>query len=169
MSVQIVVAQAVHPERLIGLDGGLPWRNPDDLKRFWETVEDTVLVMGAATWATMPKRRLAQQLYPSAVITKTPLNPDRETHCYFMTLERAAEELRDLPVTVSVIGGAKLCTSVLAPDSPLRVDEIDMTYIRDSREWGMQQRYFPSLGDEWAPDRIAEYGDAQRVWWRRRQ
>ena len=52
--VSIVVAHSSNG--VIGRDGGLPWRLPGDLKRFREITTGQTVVMGRATYESLPPK-----------------------------------------------------------------------------------------------------------------
>ncbi len=41
---------------VIGVDGGLPWRIPEDSRRFRRLTDGQAVVMGRATWDSLPPR-----------------------------------------------------------------------------------------------------------------
>jgi len=51
--VPITMVAAVARNGVIGVDGGLPWRLPDDLRRFKELTLGHVLVMGRKTYESI--------------------------------------------------------------------------------------------------------------------
>jgi dihydrofolate reductase len=53
--IALVVAWA-GPARVIGRDGGLPWRLPSDMKHFKELTTGGTVVMGRRTWESIPER-----------------------------------------------------------------------------------------------------------------
>jgi dihydrofolate reductase len=53
--IALVVAYAVE-NRAIGVDGGLPWRLPSDMKHFRELTTGGTVVMGRRTWESIPER-----------------------------------------------------------------------------------------------------------------
>jgi dihydrofolate reductase len=53
--IALVVAWAGH-DRVIGRDGGLPWRLPSDMKHFKELTTGGTVVMGRRTWESIPDR-----------------------------------------------------------------------------------------------------------------
>ncbi|MCA9540811.1 MAG: dihydrofolate reductase [Myxococcales bacterium] len=59
--MQITLIAALTPARVIGRDGGLPWRLPDDLRRFKAETMGKPLLMGRRTFASigraLPGRR----------------------------------------------------------------------------------------------------------------
>lgn len=60
MAVTIIVAH--DRNRLIGLDGKIPWHLPEDLKRFKRLTTGNVVVMGRKTWESLPKRPLPDRI-----------------------------------------------------------------------------------------------------------
>src|SRR5690242_16116768 len=52
-SIEIIAAVARN--RVIGKDGGLPWRLPDDLKFFKQTTMGHPVLMGRRTWEEVKK------------------------------------------------------------------------------------------------------------------
>ncbi len=55
----LVVAMARN--RVIGNEGDLPWRLPDDLKHFKAVTSGKPLLMGRKTWDSLPRKPLAGQ------------------------------------------------------------------------------------------------------------
>ena len=54
MTLGLVWAQT--PTGVIGRDGALPWRLPEDLAHFREVTDGHPVVMGRATWLSLPDR-----------------------------------------------------------------------------------------------------------------
>lgn len=94
---------AFDPKGGIGYNGGLPWTNlQGDLPRFKALTTGKVIIMGRATWDSLPKKPLPNRI--NVVVTSTDIEgittltslPDRDTM-----------DLND----VWLIGGAKLINS----------------------------------------------------------
>ena len=51
----IVIVAALGQQGQIGLDGGIPWRVPEDLKHFRQLTLDKTIVVGRKTYESMPK------------------------------------------------------------------------------------------------------------------
>ena len=64
---------AISPERVIGIDGELPWHYSADLRRFKRLTMGTTVIMGRRTWESIGSRPLPGR--HNIVITKNPL-PD---------------------------------------------------------------------------------------------
>ena len=58
MSAPLVLVVAVADNGVIGDRGGIPWRIPEDKKRFKTLTLGKPLVMGRRTWEALPKRPL---------------------------------------------------------------------------------------------------------------
>jgi dihydrofolate reductase len=54
VSLGLVWAQSA--DGVIGVDGGLPWRLPEDMAHFRALTDGTVVVMGRSTWDSLPAR-----------------------------------------------------------------------------------------------------------------
>jgi len=51
--MKAIVARSLNG--VIGNQGSLPWKCPEDLRYFWRTVGNKPLLMGFKTWLSMPK------------------------------------------------------------------------------------------------------------------
>jgi dihydrofolate reductase len=54
----IVLIVAAADNRVIGKQGAIPWRLPDDLRRFKALTMGHPIVMGRKTWDSFPKKPL---------------------------------------------------------------------------------------------------------------
>ena len=54
MSQELGLIAAIARNGVIGRDGGLPWRLPEDLKHFKRTTLGHCLIMGRKTWESLP-------------------------------------------------------------------------------------------------------------------
>ena len=66
--ISIIVAMSEN--RVIGRDGDLPWRLPEDLRRFKTLTTDHTLIMGRKTWETLPPGGLSNRR--CIVLTRDP-------------------------------------------------------------------------------------------------
>ena len=117
---RLAVIVAVAPNGVIGRDGDLPWRLPEDLKHFRRTTLGHAVVMGRATWESigkpLPKRR-------NIVVTR---NRDY--------MADGAEVAHSLPEALAlawqsdpepfVIGGASLYAEALPQATRLELTEV---------------------------------------------
>jgi len=129
MGVTLVVAAAEN--RVIGRDGGLPWRLPDDLKRFRALTVGHAILMGRRTWESigrpLPGRR-------SHVVTRHPVDaPGVASHA---SLADALAAVADDPEPF-VIGGEALYAAAL-PEA----DRIQRTLVHAEPEG---DAFFPEV------------------------
>lgn len=109
----------------IGKDGGLPWpHNPADLKWFKENTVGGVVVMGKATWDSLPNKPLPNR--NNVVVTSSNQDKDKGSY-HFVKFENATEYLTSMNKlqNVWIIGGAKLIEGLL----PI-IDEIWLSRIK---------------------------------------
>jgi len=140
---------AMSPQRVIGLDGKLPWHYPSDLKRFRKRTLGTTIIMGRKTWEslgekTLPKRR-------NIVITNSHLT-GVET---FSSINTALEQCDD---DIWFIGGAMLYETALP-----YCDFVDITHIPD-QVFSKRAVYFPELDlDDWEAGPIIPFTEDDRL------
>jgi dihydrofolate reductase len=133
--VSIVVA--MDERNGIGRDGALPWRLPEDLKRFKSLTLGKPVVMGRKTWDSIGKplpgrhnvvvTRQAGLALPGATVVPS--------------LAAALRVAGDVP-EVCIIGGAEIYRLALPVTDVLHVTRVHATVDADT--------FFPSLdADEW--------------------
>ncbi len=143
---------AMSEDRIIGLNGGLPWHYSADLKRFKRRTIDTTVIMGRRTWESigckpLPRRR-------NIVITGAEFT---DADC-FTTIESA---LATCTPPIWFIGGAQLYAAVLP-----YCDIIDVTYVPDVVTDPDAVR-FPEIDvGEWHSGPLVRYPDDPRLYWR---
>ena len=119
MRISIIVATDL--DRVIGKDGGLPWRLPADLKRFRRLTLDKPIIMGRRTFESIGK--------PLDRRTNIVLTRDPEFHAEGCHVTRDASEalrLAGKAEEVMIIGGAGVYELFL-----LRCDRIYLTRVQD--------------------------------------
>ena len=70
MSVALIWAQST--SGVIGRDGGIPWRVPEDLVRFKELTMGHTVVMGRRTWESLPPRMRPLPGRRNVVVSRDP-------------------------------------------------------------------------------------------------
>lgn len=105
----------------IGNNGSMPWpHNPHDLGWFKKQTENKTVIMGRATWESLPKKPLPKRR--NIVVTSQSIDG---VECY--TLDNIKEYLKTTSdQEVCVIGGAKLFTALLP-----YIDEIHLSRIKN--------------------------------------
>ena len=140
MTLSIIVA---HDEGLlIGREGGLPWRHPEDLAHFRRVTMGHPVVMGRRVFEEIGEKPLPGRR--NLVLSTTKTWPDADVEC-FESFDEALEALAQVEGEVFVIGGRALYERALPIARTLHV-----TLVPGSHE-----------GDTWFPD---YRGDIGRVW-----
>ena len=120
MIISMVVA--IGKNRVIGLDGGLPWHIPGDLKLFKQTTMGKPIIMGRKTWESLGRPLPGR---PHVVITR-----DRS---YGMAVALEEEE-------VMIIGGAEIYRLAMAKADRLYLTEVELSPLGDA--------FFPDFDDD---------------------
>jgi dihydrofolate reductase len=144
MSVRLIWAEA--RDRVIGADGAIPWRIPGEQALFKQRTTGSTVVMGRATWESLPPGRRPLPGRRNVVLTRNPgwTADGAET-------AGSVDEVLERYPDVWVIGGAGVYAAFL-PHADLVVrTEVDLAVPGDT--------HAPELDSEWA----ARYGDWQRA------
>lgn len=154
----VTLVAAVARNGVIGVDGGLPWRLPDDLRRFKELTLGHVLVMGRKTYETIG-HPLSERT--TVVVTRNPSwDPGSVEVRVAGSVEDAIEAAAAIDPEVFVVGGAQVYAAAL----PL-ADRLELTWV-DAEPDGDTR--FPEVGwDEWRERRRDEADGAVYVTYER--
>jgi dihydrofolate reductase len=138
MAVHMIWAEA--RDGTIGKDGSIPWRVPEDQAMFRELTMGATVVMGRATWDSLPARFRPLTGRRNVVLTRDPswTAPGAEV----------VHELAEVDVSagqVWVMGGAAIYTAFLPVATHIVRTRVDLDVSGDVRA--------PSLGDDWRVDR----------------
>lgn len=123
--LSLVVARAENG--VIGLHGMLPWRLPDDLKRFKQLTLGKPCIMGRKTWDSLPKKPLPGRT--NIVVTRRAdfaADGAAVAHSFDAALALAMQEN---PPEIMVIGGAEIFAAALP-----RAGRIHLTVVHDAPE-----------------------------------
>lgn len=136
MSVTIVAAVARNG--VIGVDGGLPWRLPEDMRRFKELTLGHVLVMGRRTYESIGRPLPGRT---TVVVTRS---PDWEAGADGVLragdVEEALTLAAELDDEVFVVGGAQVYAAALPLADRLELTEVEAEPAGDT--------FFPAV--EWS-------------------
>jgi dihydrofolate reductase len=159
---EIVGIAAVARNGVIGADGDIPWRIPEDWRRFKRLTMGQVLVMGRKTWASIGRPLPGRTTY---VVTRdktfargaTPLDPRRDRNnprevpplwrgedVYAVpTLDEAFDRAAaQQPGTIFVAGGGEIYRAAWDRLNRLEITEVDAAPAGDIT--------FPEIiPDEW--------------------
>jgi dihydrofolate reductase len=130
MTVHMIWAEA--RGRVIGAGGGIPWRVPGEQAIFKERTMGATVVMGRATWDSLPRRPLPGRR--NVVLTRDPA-----------WRADGAEVVHDPGLLVEddfwVMGGAAVYAALLPRAGHIVRTIIDLEVTGDT--------YAPELGPEW--------------------
>ena len=113
----ITLVLAMANNGVIGKDGAIPWRIPEDLKRFKQLTLGKPVIMGRKTWDSLPRKPLPGR--DNIVVTRQP-QWRADGAIPAASLEEGLAKAGD----VSVIGGGEIYREALA-----RADRIELTEI----------------------------------------
>lgn len=127
--ISLILARA--DNGVIGDRGGLPWRLPDDLRRFKALTLGKPCIMGRKTWQSLPRKPLPGRT--NIVVTR-----DRTfaaegavvVHSFADAIARAEFEK---PSEIMVIGGAEIFAAALARAERIHLTEIHASPAGDTR------------------------------------
>ena len=111
MSAPISLIVAVAANGVIGVRGSLPWRLPEDLKRFRALTLGKPVIMGRKTWDSLPRKPLPGRT--NIVVTRDHefrAESARVAHSFAEAVEIAE---REEPAEIAVIGGEAIFAAAL--------------------------------------------------------
>jgi dihydrofolate reductase len=135
-SIALIWAQA--KGGVIGRDGTMPWRLPEDLAHFRALTGKDTVVMGRKTWDSLPDRFRPLPERTNVVVTRQAdwAQPGAITaHSLEHALTASPSE------TTWIIGGAELYRLALRDADRLEVTEIDLEVDGDA--------FAPAVGEGW--------------------
>ena len=132
--IGLVWAQAANG--VIGVGGGLPWQLPEDLARFKQLTLGSTVVMGRATWDSLPPSVRPLPGRRNVVLTRQP-----GWQAPGAVVARSLAEALDQPGDVWVIGGASVYRDALPLADVVVVTELARAFDGDTRA--------PELGPGW--------------------
>lgn len=130
----ITLVLAMANNGVIGKDGAIPWRIPEDLKRFKQLTLGKPVIMGRKTWDSLPRKPLPGR--DNIVVTRQP-----QWRADGATTAASLEEVLAKAGDVSVIGGGEIYREALP-----RADRIELTEIHGDFEG---DAHFTFDRDDW--------------------
>ena len=128
--MKISLVAAVARGGVIGRDGTIPWRIPEDMARFRKLTLGHPVVMGRRTWDSLPDRYRPLPGRRNIVVTR---NPDwrAEGAEHSASLDDALQLLDDAR-QVFVVGGAEIYAAALPVADELLLTEVDAEFGGDT-------------------------------------
>ena len=122
MSAPIVLVLAVADNGVIGAAGKIPWRIPEDMKRFKALTIGRPLIVGRKTWESFPKRPLPGRT--NIVITRD-ADYRAEGAVVVHSLEAAlAKAQAENPSEIVIAGGADIYRAALPLAARVELTEV---------------------------------------------
>lgn len=121
--ITLVVAAARNG--VIGKDGAIPWRLPEDLKRFKALTLGHTVVMGRKTWDSLPPKNRPLPGRRNVVVT-------RDANWEAQGAQRANLEAALAMEDVFVIGGAEIYRAALAVADRIELTEVQADFEGDA-------------------------------------
>ena len=123
----VTIVAAVARNGVIGVDGGLPWHLPDDLRRFKALTMGHVLVMGRRTYESIGRPLPGRT---TIVVTRRPdWSAGADEVMRARDVPGALELAREIDDEVFVVGGGQIYEEAL----PL-ADRLDLTLVDQEPE-----------------------------------
>ena len=133
MTVHLIWAEA--RDRVIGAGGAIPWRLPEDQRMFRERTTGSTVVMGRATWESLPERFRPLPGRRNVVLTR-----DAAWRADGAEVAHAVHEVEGAG-DVWVIGGSAVYAAFLPTAEHILRTRIDLDVPGDTRA--------PEVGDDW--------------------
>lgn len=146
MPSKIIIISAMSKGRVIGMNGGLPWRLGDDLSHFKKTTLGGAVVMGGATWIGLPFPALPGR---RNIVLSRSFSGESE---HVEICRSVSDVLRRVSRkdVLYVIGGANVYSQFIKIADEMILSLIDADVSGDA--------FFPEYRDEdWLSIKIAEY------------
>ena len=124
MAITIIVAKSNNG--IIGKDGDLPWRLPEDLKRFKRLTTGNIVVMGRKTYDSIGRPLPNRKNIVISRNTSLKIEGVEVEQDLIDVLKRNQEE------NVYVIGGGQIYVDALPFSEKLEVTEVDVELVGDT-------------------------------------
>lgn len=125
--ISLVIAMA--DNGVIGRDGKLPWRIPEDMRHFKALTTGKPCIMGRRTWDSLPKKPLRER--PNIVITRDG-NFRADGAIVAHSLDEALARVGST-AEICIIGGAEIYRASLARASRIYLTEVHLDVEGDTR------------------------------------
>ena len=135
----ISIIAAIAENRAIGINNDLPWKLPNDMKRFRELTTGHTVIMGRKTFESLPNGALPNRT--NIVVTRN--NTVTFENCILFDNLQDAIKKHNTQEEIFVIGGASIYDQVIN-----LADKLYITLVRHSFE--NANTFFPEINkNEW--------------------
>ncbi len=124
---EIVLVVAVADNGVIGKDGAIPWRIPEDMKRFKALTTGHTVVMGRKTWDSLPKKPLPGRV--NVVVTRQKGWQAEGA----VTADSLGQATAGTSGAVMVIGGSEIYERALPLASRIELTEVHRAFAGDAK------------------------------------
>jgi dihydrofolate reductase len=126
-AVSLVLARA--DNGVIGAGGAIPWRIPEDMRRFKALTMGHPIVMGRKTWDSFPKKPLPGRT--NIVITRDP-SWQSDGAVVAHSLDEALQKARaENPDEICIVGGAGIYLAALPVATRVHLTEVHASPMGD--------------------------------------
>ncbi len=116
---------------VIGANGALPWRIPDDMKHFKALTMGKPCIMGRKTWDSLPKKPLPGRT--NIVVTRDKHFTAEGAVIVHSLDEALARAEAEKPQEIMIIGGAEIYKAVLPRATRIHLTEVEGEFTGDAR------------------------------------
>lgn len=156
MVSRLTLVAAYARNRVIGADGGIPWRIPEDFAHFKQVTMGGTLVMGRATYDSIGRPLPGRT---TIVVTRDPCWSN-DGVLVAHSVEEALTLAAELPADTYVAGGAQIYEQTLPLATHQILTEVDATVEGDT--------FYPAFDrSEWVESRREAGPGCSWVWWER--
>lgn len=158
----ISLALAMASNGIIGKGGALPWRIPEDMRRFKALTMGKPCIMGRKTWDSLPKKPLPGRT--NIVITRD-VNFAADGAVVVHTLDEAlARAAAEIPDEIMIIGGAEIYKAVLPRATRIHLTEVEDEFEGDAHMPPFDPAIWKEVSREHHPGDIAfSYVTLERI------
>jgi dihydrofolate reductase len=131
MSAPVSFVLAMASNGVIGDKGGIPWRIPEDMKRFRALTMGNPIIMGRKTWDSFPKKPLPGRT--NIVITRnTGWRAEGAVTVHSLD-EALALAQSEAPAEIAIIGGVEVYRAALPLADRIHLTEVHLNAEGDTR------------------------------------
>jgi len=135
-----ILIAAVSENSVIGKDGDVPWKIPEDMKHFKQKTMDHPVIMGRKTYQSLPEDYRPLPGRTNIVLTRSGFEADDESAEIVNSLGEAYEEAGKLDDKAFVIGGGSVYEAALEDADRMILTEVHREVDGDT--------FFPEWDEE---------------------